>query len=354
MHFLLDKHIAMSMYGGDFIVNTASSYYSTETVEKLFFATEKEHLLSYSSLYDIMPWSGWSGHSEQYVDDLLASIEQGTNQSTATKAFTVSCWQKELPYYDTLQLISTGAYQTTNGPVLTLDQRVAKELTELGFIVESHPIDNDYNRTRIIDDNDLNNAYSNGNAVRLRMDNFDGIDQRDPYPRIAIMVSSLSLTQDEEVWEQFKKWFSNLPNHNDIVRSASGEEFKDLFYKYKEEQYPRDEVLKKLSEKIGNEYSAFVDELKSCSAADVYMRAYEITSKDYITYMFSRESSVDLSAEQLDALLSCDNSLNEIFSEWLKYDSTDFQDVVDCAGKVADDITTSRNSHFLSESQARS
>ena len=48
------------------------------------------------------------------------------------------------------------------------------------------------------------------------------------------------------------------------------------------------------------------------------------------------------------------SSLNEIFSEWLKYDSTDFQDVVDCAGKVADDITTSRNSHFLSESQARS
>lgn len=81
------------------------------------------------------------------------------------------------------------------------------------------------------------------------------------------------------------------------------------------EKYDNITLEEKLANKVGDEWKAFLDDMKKESPAVLIESAYEISTKDNIqTYI--TEENLDLSEKQISALLSRDNILEELYEEW--------------------------------------
>ena len=71
----------------------------------------------------------------------------------------------------------------------------------------------------------------------------------------------------------------------------------------------------KLANKVGDEWEAFLDNMKKETPAVLIELAYEISTKDNIqTYI--TEENLDLSEKQINALLSSPNTLNDLYDDW--------------------------------------
>ena len=82
-----------------------------------------------------------------------------------------------------------------------------------------------------------------------------------------------------------------------------------------------------LSDRIAAEYNFFISNLKNEKPEVIIAAAYEINTKDNIrTYVENEE--LDLSDEQMKALLSSENLLNEVYQEWNKNESANSYDDV--------------------------
>lgn len=81
------------------------------------------------------------------------------------------------------------------------------------------------------------------------------------------------------------------------------------------EKYDNITLEEKLANKVGDEWKAFLDDMKKESPAVLIESAYEISTKDNIqTYI--TEENLDLTEKQINALLSSPNTLNDLYDDW--------------------------------------
>lgn len=81
------------------------------------------------------------------------------------------------------------------------------------------------------------------------------------------------------------------------------------------EKYDNITPEEKLANKVGDEWKAFLEDMKKESPAVLIESAYEISTKDNIqTYI--TEEKLNLTEKQINALLSRDNILEELYEEW--------------------------------------
>ena len=81
------------------------------------------------------------------------------------------------------------------------------------------------------------------------------------------------------------------------------------------EKYDNITPEEKLANKVGDEWKAFLDNMKKESPAVLIEAAYEISTKDNIqTYI--TEEKLSLTEKQINALLARDNILDELYDDW--------------------------------------
>lgn len=107
------------------------------------------------------------------------------------------------------------------------------------------------------------------------------------------------------------------------------------------EKYDNITLEEKLANKVGDEWKAFLDDMKKESPAVLIESAYEISTKDNIqTYI--TEENPDLSEKRISALLSRDNILEELYEEWNHNEFLNsYSDVEELLKLTADKILSS-------------
>ena len=107
------------------------------------------------------------------------------------------------------------------------------------------------------------------------------------------------------------------------------------------EKYDNITLEEKLANKVGDEWKAFLDDMKKESPAVLIESAYEISTKDNIqTYI--TEENLDLTEKRISALLSRDNILEELYEEWNHNEFLNsYSDVEELLKLTADKILSS-------------
>ena len=97
-----------------------------------------------------------------------------------------------------------------------------------------------------------------------------------------------------------------------------------------------------LSERLSAEYKFFVSNLMNQKPEVIISSAYEINTKDNIR-TYAENEELDLTDEQIKALLSSENVLNEVYQEWNKNESANsYDDVLTVLQDRADRILVSQ------------
>ena len=97
-----------------------------------------------------------------------------------------------------------------------------------------------------------------------------------------------------------------------------------------------------LSERLSAEYNFFVSNLMNQKPDVIISSAYEISTKDNIR-TYAENVELDLTDEQIKALLSSENVLNEIYQEWNKNEfANSYDDVLTVLQDRADRILVSQ------------
>ena len=97
-----------------------------------------------------------------------------------------------------------------------------------------------------------------------------------------------------------------------------------------------------LSERLSAEYNFFVSNLMNQKPEVIISSAYEINTKDNIR-TYAENEELDLTDEQIKALLSSENVLNEVYQEWNKNESANsYDDVLTVLQDRADRILVSQ------------
>lgn len=97
-----------------------------------------------------------------------------------------------------------------------------------------------------------------------------------------------------------------------------------------------------LSERLSAEYNFFVSNLMNQKPEVIISSAYEINTKDNIR-TYAENEKLDLTDEQIKALLSSENVLNEVYQEWNKNESANsYDDVLTVLRDRADRILVSQ------------
>lgn len=112
-----------------------------------------------------------------------------------------------------------------------------------------------------------------------------------------------------------------------------------------------------LSRKVNSEYEAFIDDMKTQPPEKIIEAAYEITWKDSINQFIANED-VLLSYNQLNALLSSKNTLDEIYEQWCQngelHSYDDIQTALDdTANNIALSLERSNNAELTAKPQEK-
>ena len=104
------------------------------------------------------------------------------------------------------------------------------------------------------------------------------------------------------------------------------------------EKYDNISTEKKLANKVGDEWKAFLEDMKKESPAVLIESAYEISTKDNIqTYI--TEENLELTEKQINALLSSPNTLNDLYDDWSSDEYLNsYSDVAELLKLTADKI----------------
>ena len=104
------------------------------------------------------------------------------------------------------------------------------------------------------------------------------------------------------------------------------------------EKYDNITPEERLANKVGDEWKAFLDNMKKESPAVLIEAAYEISTKDNIqTYI--TEENLELTEKQINALLSSPNTLNDLYDDWSSNEYLNsYSDVAELLKLTADKI----------------
>lgn len=106
-------------------------------------------------------------------------------------------------------------------------------------------------------------------------------------------------------------------------------------------EFSNEPLVAQLSERLSDEYNFFVSNLMNQKSEGLISSAYEINTKDNIR-TYAENEELDLTDEQIKALLSSENVLNEVYLEWNKNESANsYDDVLTVLQDRADRILLS-------------
>lgn len=88
-----------------------------------------------------------------------------------------------------------------------------------------------------------------------------------------------------------------------------------------------EELKEKFEEKINNELNEFKENLLQCEPKMIMDRAYELVSKEEMTYKITEK---EYTKTEIKALLKRDGILDECYDEWLKSDGN-FNEILEYA-----------------------
>lgn len=110
---------------------------------------------------------------------------------------------------------------------------------------------------------------------------------------------------------------------------------------YKENIMPtKNELENRIYEKMSQENTAFLAEMKTKSPDEIISRAYEIACRDNLLILFEDETS--LSERQLTVLNEFEHPLSQLYTDWLSRDTDEMDAFRDSIACCADDILRKR------------
>lgn len=267
-------------YAGQLI----DSRFSAETINKLTRAYHDEKINT-EDLFIAVKYSGTE--NEPYIDDFLDSIDKGFYHGTAAKTFLAVLYE-DCGYKEAMEYVKSGAFYPTEYGSLSLERKVAEQLDQMGVPLRACEGFNYY-----YDVDDLNEALDSGAAIFVR-------DKE-----LAVKVCEYMKLPD---WEDFKEYveMKMIGRKSDISVDKLSELRGDYNRKNRDIQ---------LYNKVQGEYNKFIADMKNMPAKIIIESAYEIVSKENIV-MFCEEYPINLTDKQFSALLSSQNTLDEVYREW--------------------------------------
>ena len=177
---------------------------------------------------------------------------------------------------------------------------------------------------------DVSEAMIKGNAVFA------------PNKYLAVMVNDLRKIPD---WEQFKTSVKEVMGDN--IGALTGKKLAELH-----DDYTRENNSLALYEKVKVEYDRFISDMRSSPADVIIQSAYEIVKKDDIT-LYCQEYTPDLTEKQYSALMTSQNTLDEVYEQWCQNGELHRLDDISIAlEETADRIQVSLDRHKKQELEA--
>ena len=102
----------------------------------------------------------------------------------------------------------------------------------------------------------------------------------------------------------------------------------------------KDELETRLYERMSQENTAFLAEMKTKSPDEIISRAYEIACRDNLLILFEDETS--LSERQLAVLNEFEHPLSQLYTDWLSRDTDEMDAFRDSIACCANDILRKR------------
>lgn len=97
----------------------------------------------------------------------------------------------------------------------------------------------------------------------------------------------------------------------------------------------KNELENRIYEKMSQENTAFLAEMKTKSPDEIISRAYEIACRDNLLMLFEDETS--LSERQLTVLNEFEHPLSQLYTDWLSRDTDEmdaFRDSIACVRMI--------------------
>lgn len=260
--------------------------YSVETLNKLTDALA-HNKIDAGDFWHIMKYSQYSKDNEKYVDDYLDSIDKGIYHRCATDLL-VALQYEDMTYNEGLAFVKTGAFYPTEYAAVSVTDKVAKELADMGVNLRGCKGFNHYYE---VDD------------ISSSLEDHDAIFVADR--ELAVKVGEYMEKPD---WRKFKE--SAIYTMGRDIKNLTGKILDELHT-----DFVRSANLELLYNKIHSEYEGFINSLKSKSAEEIIKSAYEIVTKEnFMSYC--EDGEPDLTEKQINALLSRNNVLDEIYQDW--------------------------------------
>lgn len=276
----------MADFRGNYAQMLVSSKYSPETMNKLIEAYADNKLTS-DELLRIADYSDVNTRNEPYIDAFLESIDNGVYHETAAKTFLAVNYEK-CSYSQALEYVKSGAFYPTNYASLSVTDKVAEQLHNMGVSLRACDGFN-----YCYDVAHLKSAIENGAAIF--------VSDKD----LAVKVNEMMKLPD---WEQFRDEVRYIMGQN--IGELTGEKLSELRFDYITGNYSV-----ALYDKVKAEYDSFIADIKKEPADVIVESAYEIVTKDEITN-YCQEYMPKLTEQQYEALLSSKNTLHEVYEQW--------------------------------------
>lgn len=307
-----------SGYGVDLV----DSVFSADAINKLTAAYARDKI-SDNDLYLVTSFASRDGRNEPYIDDFLDSIDKGLYHETAAKIFAAIPYEK-CSYKEATELVETGAFYPTNSASLAVSKDVALELFDMCYPLRACE---DFNNYYDIDTFErLNGALERGAAIIV------------PERELAVAVKKHMALPD---WADFREYTKEV--YRDQISLLTGELFNDM-----RTYFERDKLSVALYDKVNAEYNEFISGMQKETVGVAIESAYEIVWKDNIAQYCENETP-RLSQEQYAALLSADNTLNEVYWQWLSNGELHSYDDIEIVLKDTADVL----SHSIARQQKK-
>lgn len=273
----------MADFQKEYAQELADSKYSVQTVNKIT-DTYSNGIIDDNDLVRIVDGSFYTNENEKYIDDFIKSIDSGISHTTATKCLMAVNYE-DCTYSKAIDYVKSGAFYPTEYASLSVSDKVAKELYDIGVYLRACEGFN-----YCYDVVNLKEALDNGAAVFVT-------DKS-----LAVIVNDLMKEPD---WQEFK---DKLQGTN--INKYSSIEFESMY---------NDFVLERnslaLYNRLNSEFKAFIEDVKHEPPDKIIASAYQIVTKEEIVN-YCQENTPYLTPGQYSALMSPRNTLDDIFEQW--------------------------------------
>ena len=281
--------ISLSVMAGfqkEYAQKLADSKFSVHTINKVT-DTYSNGIIDGDDLAKIIDGSFYTNENEKYIDDFIKSIDDGIHHTTATKCLAAVNYE-DCSYVEAIDYVKSGAFYPTNHASLSVSDKVAEELYDIGVNLRACEGFN-----YCYDVVNLKEALDNGSAVFVT-------DKS-----VAVTVNDLMKVTN---WQEFK---DTLKGTN--INKYSGNEIESMYNDFVLERNNME-----LYNKLNSEFKAFIEDVKHETPDKIIASAYAIVTKEEITN-YCQENTPYLTPQQYSVLMSSKNTLDDIYEQWCSH-----------------------------------